>query len=289
MQRLIFGCGYLGHRVAKQWLAAGDSVTVVSRSEARAAAFHDEGYKPLVADVTVPSTLAGLPAVDTVLVAIGYDRSAAPSIEEVYAQGMRNVLAALPAETGRVLYISTTGVYGGADGGWVDEQTPPAPHRDGGLASLAAEEALRASPFADRGVALRLAGIYGPGRVPFLGKLRSGEPIPAPQQGNLNLIHVDDAAAIVVAASNHDGALPPVLCVSDGHPPQRGDYYREVARAIGAPEPTFVVPPAGSPKAARAGANKQVRNDLMMQSLGCELRYPDYRAGLQAILGNSTA
>ena len=90
-----------------------------------------------------------------------------------------NVLAALPSDVGRFIYISTTGVYGNAGGEWVDEDTPPDPQRDGGRASLAAEQVLAASPLADRGVVLRLAGIYGPGRIPFLDKLRAGEPIPA--------------------------------------------------------------------------------------------------------------
>ena len=299
MKRLIFGCGYLGERVAERWASAGDEVTVITRSAQRAAAFKSSGYVTLVADVTNPDSLATLPTVDTVLFAVGYDRSADPSIHQVYAEGMKNVLAVLPPETGRLLYISTTGVYGsatgvcgsatgsegGTEGGWVDEQTETAPHRDGGRASLAAEEALRQSPFADRGVALRLAGIYGPGRVPFLDKLTAGESIPAPQQGNLNLIHVLDAAEIVIAASKYEQRLPPVMCVSDGNPPMRGDYYREIARLIGASEPQFVDPPADSPTAARAAANKKVRNDLMLQTLGISLRYPNYRTGLAAILG----
>ena len=102
----------------------------------------------------------------------------------------------------RFIYISTTGVYGPASGEWIDETTPPDPQRDGGRASLAAERALAASPFAARGVILRLAGIYGPGRVPFIEELCAGEPIPAPTTGYLNLIHVDDAAETVLAADS---------------------------------------------------------------------------------------
>ena len=86
--------------------------------------------------------LRNLPAAETVLFAVGFDRAGGQSIEDVYAGGMRNVLAALPADTGRFIYISTTGVYGPAGGEWVDEETPPDPQRDGGRASLAAEQAL---------------------------------------------------------------------------------------------------------------------------------------------------
>ncbi|MEM6656213.1 MAG: SDR family oxidoreductase [Planctomycetota bacterium] len=290
MERLIIGCGYLGRRVAERWLAAGDRVYAATRSEQRAAEFTAAGIEPIVADVTDRASLASLPRCDTLLFAVGYDRSAEPSIGEVYVDGFRNVLDSLPAETGRVIYISTTGVYGNAGSDWVDEQTPTEPQRDGGKASLAAEEALRASPFGGRGVSLRLAGIYGPDRVPFLDRLRAGEPIPAPQHGCVNLIHVDDAADIVVSVSNHDASkrnapLPSVLCVSDGNPPLRADYYREVARLIGAAEPTFTEPAPGTPRAARAKASKRVRNDLMIRSLGVSLRHGDYRSGLAAILG----
>lgn len=281
--RLVFGCGYLGRRVARRWRDAGDSVFAVTRSSDRAAEFAREGFQPLIADVTRPESIASLPAADTLLYAVGYDRSAEPSIREVYANGLARVLAAAPARLRRVVYISTTGVYGDAAGQWVDEATPPDPARDGGEASLAAEKVLLEGPLAERGVVLRLAGIYGPDRLPYAEKLRAGEPIAAPQCGWLNLIHVDDAATTVLAAA--ESLDPPrVVCVSDGAPPQRGDYYAEAARLLGAAPPQFVDPEPGSPRAARAASDKRVSNRLLIQRLGVQLAYPDYRAGLAAIL-----
>lgn len=283
MTKLIFGCGYLGGRVAERWHDAGHEVVVVTRSKEKADAFRRNGQCAIVADVTDATTLSKLPPADTVLFAVGFDRAAGGSIETVYAGGMRNVLAALPAGVGRFIYISTTGVYGKGAGEWVDEDTPPDPQREGGKASLAAEQLLAASPFADRSVVLRLAGIYGPGRVPFLDKLRAGEPLPAVSTGHLNLIHVDDAAAIVDAAATHSRPTN-VYCVSDGHPVLRGDYYQEIARLVGAPPPTFVPPDPNSPRAARAEADRRVNNARMLSDFKFKLIYPDYRAGLAAIL-----
>src|SRR5262245_14138887 len=180
MANLIFGCGYLGSRVAQRWREAGHSVSVVTRSEERAETFRRQGCDAIVADVTKPETLRNLPAADTVLFAVGFDRGSGGSINDIYAGGMRNVLAALPEDIGRFIYISTTGVYGPADGGWVDEATPPDPRREGGQASLEAELALAANILGKRSVILRLAGIYGPGRVPFIRELRAGKPIAAP-------------------------------------------------------------------------------------------------------------
>jgi nucleoside-diphosphate-sugar epimerase len=289
MTRLIFGCGYLGRRVARLWRGAGDNVAIVTRNAERAAELMPDRYSSIVADISRPATLRNLPPSDTVLFAVGYDRSPVQTIRDVYEGGVRNVLAALPTSTKRFIYISTTGVYGDAAGEYVDESTPPNPCRHGGQAALAAEIALATHPLGFHSVILRLAGLYGPGRVPFLENLRAGEPIPAAQHGHLNLIHVDDAAAVVIAAAElatfRDG--PRVYCVSDGCPVRRDEYFREVARQISAPPPRFAAPDPGSPRAARAETDRRVRNDRMRNELGVTLMYPDYRAGLAAILSAS--
>lgn len=282
-RRLIFGCGYLGKRVGERWLDAGDTVVAATRSGARAARLAEAGYEPLVADVAKPDSLEALPHVDSVLFAVGFDRSSDASIEEVYAGGLRSVIDRLQEGAGRIIYISSTGVYGDAGGDWVDEQTPPDPQRAGGKASLAAEQVLCGSRFADRSAVLRLAGIYGPDRLPYLDKLKAGEPIAAPQDGWLNLTHVDDAADVVVAAAAADSA-PGTLCVSDGNPPQRSDYYTELARLLDAPPPSFTEPEPGSPRAARAASDKRVSNAKLLATLPVELQYPTYRAGLASIV-----
>jgi nucleoside-diphosphate-sugar epimerase len=291
MPKLIFGCGYLGKRVAARWRTEGHEVVVVTRSASRAEAFKQQGFGTIVADVTLPETLKNLPTFETVLFAVGYDRAGGPAIMDVYAGGMQNVLDALPAATGLFIYISTTGVYGPAGGEWVDEETPTDPQRDGGRASLAAEQQLLASPLAARSVILRLAGIYGPGRVPFLNELGAGDAIQATTTGYLNLIHVDDAATVVLLAaepkrssSDSPKSESRILCVSDGHPVPRRAFYEEVARQLGAPAPQFAVPDPDSPRAARARGDRRVCNDKMLAELQVNLTYPDYRAGLAALL-----
>jgi nucleoside-diphosphate-sugar epimerase len=290
--RLIFGCGYLGERVAMRWRHAGDDLIVVTRGGPRTKQLELQGYRVIVADVTRPNSLrclAAQPAPDAVLYAVGYDHTAGQSIQEIYEEGVRNVLAAIPPTTGHFIYISSTGVYGDASGEWIDERTPTNPRRAGGQAALAAEQAIRAHQIRKRAVILRLAGLYGPGRIPFLDALRAGEPIPAAGEGYLNLIHVDDAARAVLAADRlaplDDG--PRILCVSDGQPVRREDYYREVARQIGAPPPRFVAPPADSPRASRAQADRRVSNSQMLAQLKVTLMYPDYRAGLAAIIAGT--
>ncbi|MEQ8209617.1 MAG: SDR family oxidoreductase [Lacipirellulaceae bacterium] len=290
MDRLVFGCGYLGERVAALWREAGDTVYVVTRSMESAVAYREFGYETIVADVTEPESFGELPEVESVLFAVGYDRTSDHSIDKVYSQGVANVLAALPASVEQFVYISTTGVYGDAGGEIVDETTPPDPQRAGGKASLAAENHLASSRLSRQAAVLRLAGIYGPGRIPYLEKLQAGEPIAAPSEGWLNLTHVDDAARVVVAVDHWlsgraaSAARLETFNVSDGSPVIRGDYYREVARLIGAPEPKFAEPDADSPAAARAASNKRISNSKLMETIEVNLKYPSYREGLAAIL-----
>jgi len=285
MAKLVFGCGYLGLRVAKLWRQAGEQVVAVTRSAERAALFSAEGLEPLIADLNQPGTLAPigqLAGIDTVLFAVGFDRTAGRTIREVYVDGLSRVVHMLPAVF-RFIYIGSTGVYGQVAGDVVDEASPCQPTREGGIACLAAEQLLRQSNLADRTILLRLAGIYGPDRVPRAKELQAGAAIAAPAQGYLNLIHVDDAARIVLLAEQR--AVPPKLyCVSDGEPVQRAEYYHELARLVGAPPPRFIDPPGDSPAAFRAASDKRVSNALLVKEVKPELLYPSYREGLRAIV-----
>lgn len=288
MAKLIFGCGYLGLRVARRWISAADTVYAVTRSAQRAASLAAQGLKPIVADVLRRETLKQLPPADTVLVSIGYDRAAGSSMHDVYVGGLCHALDALPDTTGRIVYVSSTGVYAQNDGSWVDETSPCEPTREGGRACLAAEQLLAQHRLGPRSVVLRMAGLYGPGRLPSLEALRTGEPIAAPPEGYVNLIHIDDAARAVLAAEGRS-KLPRLYLVSDGHPVMREAYYRELARLIGAPAPRFVPPAAGAAATRRGASDKRVKNDRLVRELEFEIVYQSYRDGLAAVVTSSPA
>ena len=283
MAKLIFGCGYLGQRVAALWRAAGHEVYAVTRSQQRVPALAAAGLVPIVADLASSAELPIPQGVRSVLFAVGYDRGSSQLIHDVYVGGLAWALACLPESVEKFIYISSTGVYGQVTGSEVDEDSPCQPTREGGRACLAAEELLRASKLADKSVILRLAGIYGPGRIPRSQDLLAGKPIDAPAAGWLNLIHVEDAARIVLLAEER--AQPPKLyVVSDGQPAQRGDYYRELARLLGAPTPQFTEPPADSPAAQRAASDKRISPRRLFAELQPKLNYLSYREGLAAIV-----
>ncbi|MGD9720300.1 MAG: NAD-dependent epimerase/dehydratase family protein [Pirellulales bacterium] len=276
---LIFGCGYLGQRVARRWIAAGQRVFAVTRSQGNADRLAREGCQPIVADVLRPPTLARLPQVDVVLYAIGYDRASGASIRTVYVDGLRAALDALPAATGKFVYVSSTGVYGQSGGEWVDEASACEPSREGGRACLAAEQLLAAHPLGARAIVLRMAGLYGPGRIPNAAQIRGGEPVAAPDEGWLNLIHADDAAAVVMAAAER-AVAPRTYVVSDGAPVERRAYYEELARLLGGPPPEFTTPPPDSPAATRSASSKRIRPTRMFSELDVRLEYPTFASGL---------
>jgi len=290
MERLIFGCGYLGTRVAKRWLEVGDTVFAVTRSTGRTAELEQAGVVPLVADIHDHSTLAILPTVDTVLYAVGFDRSGSQSIRNVFVDALGNVLSNVcGGKCSRFIYISSTGVYGQEDGQWVDEESPCQPVREGGLACLDAENLLlrEGVPLPDgpafEKCILRLAGIYGPGRIPRRQQVRAGKLIAASPEGWLNLIHVDDAARVVVAAADAS-EFPDLLLVADGCPLRREDYFKELCRQLDAPPVCFEDPGGDSGRSQRALSSKRVSNQKMLASLGLSLEFPSFSQGLEAIL-----
>ena len=182
-------------------------------------------------------------------------------------------------------YLSTIGVYGDHDGGWVDEDTPPRPVSRRSRERLRAEEAwlgLGGVPVH----LFRIAGIYGPGRSAF-DKLAAGTAQRLVKPGQVfNRIHVDDIAAILDAslARPRPGA---VYNVTDDEPAPPQDVIVEAARLAGI-EPPPEVPydaAAMSPMAASFwGETKRVSNRRIREELGVGLAHPTYREGLRGIL-----
>jgi nucleoside-diphosphate-sugar epimerase len=288
MRRLIIGCGYLGKRVAARWLAEGDSVAALTRSPENATGLQAHGISPVLGDVIRPETLTALPEVDTVLWAVGWDRSSGISQRDVYVNGLRNVLEQVSGRAERLIYISSTSVYGQTDGEWIDETSDCNPTQPNGQACRDAENSL--APWRAGGgespvsTILRLSGIYGPGRLlSKVATLRSGEPLAGNPAAWLNLIHVEDAAdAVVVCAARE---IPsPLFRISDNEPVPRRAYYSALAELVGAPPPRFSEEdPSGAAVVGgtrTAGLNKRCSNRFARHLLQWTPRYPTYREGL---------
>lgn len=284
-RRLIVGCGYLGRRVAQRWRLTGDEVFVLTRSADHAHEFAALGLQPVVGDVLSVDSLRSLPQADLVLYAVGFDRSSEATKRSVYVDGLRNVLSIVATSCRRLIYVSSTSVYGQDAGEFVDEGSVAAPTEESGRICREAEQLVweffpkNVQPDARGAVILRLAGIYGPGRLlTRVEQLRRGEPLSGNPDAWLNLIHVEDAVRAVVAAESH--AKPgETFVVSDGHPARRGDYYRALAEQVGAPPPQFQTADAS----ALAYWNKRCVNRRLREQLGVTLEFPTFIEGLASL------
>jgi nucleoside-diphosphate-sugar epimerase len=287
MRILIFGCGYLGKRVALARIAAGDTVSAMTRSEQNAESFRAIGIQPLIGDVCAPMTLNGLPHFDAVLHAIGFDRNSGRTQREVTYGGMRNVLDAIGQRGSRFLHISSSSVYGQSEGEWVDEESACEPTQPGGSLNFAAEQLVR-DHFAvatTQATVLRLAGIYGPGRLlSRIESMRAGTPIAGSGDSWLNLIHVDDAVTAIVKSLEADSPSRTYNVVDD-HPIERRDYYGLLAKLIGAPAPTFDTNQPGA--RGSGGLNKRCSNRKLREELGWKPTYSSIALGLPAALGSA--
>ena len=273
---IVFGHGYTGAALAQQALLAGLPVTIVSR---RPDAILPQGATRATFDDAGPALARA-----THLVATAAPEDAGDPVLARY----ESALGAAPLRW--IGYLSSTGVYGDRDGGWVDEATPPAPTSERGRRRVAAEQAW-ARVGTGRAVDLfRLAGIYGPGRAPF-DDLRSGQARRVSKPGHLfGRIHRDDIAGALLAAILQDPAPGlRVLNLADDEPAATADVVAEAARLLGLPPPPLIpfaqAALTMSPMARSFWAdNRKVASTQTQQWLGRRWTYPTYREGLRAIL-----
>lgn len=304
MQKLIIGCGYVGLAVARKWLEAGESVSALTRSEEHARQFAEIGIEPIRGEITRPETLAQLPESDTVLYAVGFDRAASKSRREVYVEGLDHVLSLIKTRTRKIIYLSSTSVYGQSAGEWVDETSTCEPERENGQICLEAEQLFHqhgllpgeSNGKSAQAVILRLAGIYGPGRLlARIEQIKAGEALLGRPDAWLNLIHLTDIVKTILKCDT-DIPLSSHYLVSDSCPVTRQEYYQMLARLLEAPSPRFasVEENESTLKSTRfnsteraAGLNKRCCNKRLREELGVELSYPSIREGLPDALKNA--
>jgi len=271
---LSIGHGYSARALAMLLVPQGWRIIATTRSAAKAEMLRSEGVEPMV------WTGGPLPLSEAthLLTSVAPDAAGDP----VLAAQKNALLAAQHLRW--VGYLSTVGVYGDHGGGWVDEETALTPSTTRGAQRVAAE-----AGWQELGLPLhifRLAGIYGPGRGPFE-KVRDGTARLIIKPGQVfSRIHVEDIAQVLAAsiARPNPGR---VYNVCDDAPSPPEDVLAYAAELLGLPRPPEVPfdPANMTPMAASFYAeNKRVRNDRIKTELGVRLRYPDFRAGLAAML-----
>jgi hypothetical protein len=291
MSRLFcFGLGYSAGVLAQRLAAQGWSISGTTTREEKAKALAEEGYTAFVFDgrTRKAEVADALKSATHMLLSIPPDADGDPALK-VYGDD----IAASPALSW-IGYFSTVGVYGDANGAWVDETTPPRPGTERGIRRLKAEDAwLGLGRETGKAVVVfRLPGIYGPGRS-AIDQLRAGSARRIFKPGQVtNRVHVEDIATAVEASLR----LPTgahIFNVTDDLPAPPQDVIAHGAELLG-----VVCPPAtdltdaGLTPMARSfyAESKKVSNARMKAELGVALAYPTYFEGLKAIArGTGTA
>ncbi|WP_331235827.1 SDR family oxidoreductase [Natronorarus salvus] len=281
MEIAILGCGYVGIELGRQLTARGHDVVGVRRSKEGIDVIEEAGFDGVRADVTDPESLASVPDSDALVFAASSGGRGADAASEVFVEGLQTAVgqfAGRERAPTRLVYTSSTGVYGDHGGDWVDEETPlePTTEKTGVLAE--AERIALESPIP--GTVTRFAGLYGPDRYRLERYLEG--PV---TEGYLNMVHREDAAGAVRYLLEEGLAREEVVLVADDEPADKWAFADWLAEQCG------VEPPAKRTKEERLAEgdlSEAARRRLLtskrcsnakLRDLGYELSYPTYREG----------
>lgn len=284
---LCFGFGYSARYLAERLRPRGFSIVGTCRKAEGAAALREAGIEPLLFDGARPIAEEALGGVTHVLCSIPPDTDGDPAW-----RAHRDWFDRHAHHLAWLGYLSTTGVYGDAKGGWVDESSPLAPSSDRSQWRVIAEQQWLGL-WQGHGAPVhvfRLPGIYGPGRS-AIDQVRSGTARRIDKPGQIfSRIHVEDIAATLEASIDRPrgGA---VYNVTDDEPAPNADVIAHAFELLGQPVPPAIpydqIAPSMSPMARSFYADsRRVRNTLIKDELGVRLAYPTYREGLRAILSS---
>lgn len=267
---LIAGCGYVGGQLARglsasgRWEVHGLRRSAVAADARDAVVWHRGDL--------VTGSLDGLPAkVDAVVYAAAPGERSVEAYEAIYVRGLARVLGKYPC---RVILTSSTAVYAQNAGEWVDEESVAEPTAATAKIVRAGERLLR-----DGDVAVRLGGLYGPGRTSLLESVRRGQAVVEGAGGWTNRIHGDDAAGFLAHLLEMESVLGVYNGVDD-EPALRRDVLRWMAESVGGAVKE-------EPGTKTGDGNKRVRN-LRLRETGYELRYPSFREGYRALAAGTS-
>lgn len=251
---LILGCGFTGSRVHRLLEARGIEVVCTNR----------RGENSLYLDTKDPASLPGIRQVIT------------PETIVLHSVPVPIAARVFPMNPpARIVYLSTTGVYGATS--LVNERTQPAPQTARAMLRAAEEEAVAGGPW--QSLILRPAAIYGPGRG-IHASMHAGKYQPFGNGSNfVSRIHVDDLAAHAEAAllSDLTGAYP----VADEEPCTSREIAEYCAELLSVPMPPVA---RGDQLAETRRTDRRVDGSAIRRLLALTLRYPNYRAGIEGCL-----
>lgn len=271
---LIVGAGYAGSAVAQYFCRQKQRVWALVQTPEKQAALEAMGALPVLADLTKPETLEGIPPAHFVLLSAAPRERSTAAYEAIYLKGIENCLRRIRNQLHPllILYLSSTSVYGDRQGAWVDEDSVLKPDSDRARILVEAERQVLGCGMPS--AILRLGGIYGPGRN-RVATVQNSDWKPPAEDAYMNVIHVEDIVQ-AVALLFKKAEAGSVYLGCDGQSPKRSEFYAWLCKQLGKSwRPSF------DRQAGLSG--KRCRNDRLC-ALGQSFRYPSFREGYGVLL-----
>ena len=275
---LIAGCGDVGIALGLMLVADGHRVYALRRNVGAL----PSSLEPIAADLTDSATLRSLPEADFVYYTAAADGRDEAAYQRAYVSGVGNLLQSLKRQsqsTVRVVFVSSTGVYGQDAGEWVDESSPTEPEHFSGIKLLEGERLCLQGVFP--ATAVRFGGIYGPGRNRLVRQVRDGATCVDRPPRYTNRIHRDDCARVLRHLLQLDAPAPVYIGV-DCDPAPQCTVMDWMAKRMSAPVPRRKSAPGPG------GQGKRCRNDLLLES-GYRFLYPTFREGYAQLIDSLEA
>ncbi len=274
MRLLIAGCGYVGRALGRRLAAQGAEIWGLRRSPETVDP--EGGIRPIAADLSDPTTLRNLPPdLDGVVYSVSAGGSTPEAYRASYVTGLRNLLEVTTPR--RLIFVSSTAVYGDRQGAWTDEDSPAEPDHFSGRILLEAERIALGCAFSS--VILRLGGIYGPGRERLIREVAERRALRPAVPTFTNRIHRDDVAGAIAHLLALERPEPVYLGV-DCEPADLGAVSAWIAARLGLPRPAEASA-VGDGRTSRG--SKRCSNARLVAS-GYPFLYPTFREGYGVLI-----
>ena len=286
MRALVVGCGYVGLALARELVAQGHEVIGVRRDPGAAAALSEAGIQPWIADVSQADAALPEGRFDWIIYCASAGReTSADAYRRTYVDAQRTLIARYSQEGFRPakwIYTGSTSVYGQQDGSTVKETSLTEPRTETAKILLEAERLLvEAARAKFPAIVLRVAGIYGPARLPLMEKFLANQVrVLSPGTRAMNMIHRDDVVGSILAALRN-GRPGECYNVVDQEPVTEMHFYTWMAETLGKWVPRLH-PDDDGPEAARERLDRKVSNRRLTMELGYRLKYANFRLGYTA-------
>lgn len=281
---LILGCGDVGNEVGKILVKNGHSVYGGKRNPKNL----PTSISPLRIDVLKPETFCAIPSkMDQIIYCLAPSERTENAYRKIYVEGLKNIVDFFENQShrpNRILFVSSTSVYGQNDGSWVDEYSETTPTHFTGKIHLEAERIAAKSAISS--TVIRFSGIYGPGRYRLIKKALSQDDKNTDSLQFTNRIHRDDCAGFISHLIEQEKTEPIYLGV-DNAPVPMDEVIEWVQQQIQKTHPQHALSPQQSTKKitsnSRNGSNKRCTNKLL-KNAGYTLIYPSYKEGYEKII-----